>query len=146
MWVDNEIYFTSSAGQAVTVAAASTNQYDAGEDRDVGVGEPLMIVTVITVALTDAGSDSDVDVTLETDDNSGFGSPTVRQTLYNIPAVSAIGAGPFAAYIAHGAFVERFAQLRFTPNNGALTTGTFKSFLTKDVQRWKAYADAVTIS
>ena len=145
MWVDNELYFTGDTGQAITATAVSTNSIDLGEPRDIGVGAALMIVSLLTVAMTDAGSDSTITVTLETDDNSGFSSALVAQTLYVFAALDPIGTIK-AAYIAHGAMDERFARLRYTTANGNLTTGTFKSFITKDVQAWKAYADAVTIS
>jgi len=41
---------------------------------------------------------------------------------------------------------ERYLGVRYTVASGPLTAGKFDAFLTKDVQKWQAYADAVTIA
>lgn len=134
-----------SSSQAVTAAAASTNLLDLGIARDLGTGENLYIVLVVTVALTDAGSDSTVTVDAQTDDNDAFSSPATAQTLFTVPALSAIGA-QFIARLQPGAINERYLRLFYTPNNGNLTTGSFISFVVHDIQKYVSYAKGYTIS
>ena len=40
----------------------------------------------------------------------------------------------------------RYLQLKYTPASGDLTTGSFTAFITSQVDKWTAYADAITIS
>lgn len=135
---------TFGTAQAVTAAAASTDSIDLGAIRDIGTGEPLYVVVVCTTAMTDTGSDSTLAVTLETDDNSSFSS-VASFALGTFPAVSAAGTVLIARLNPLQAN-ERFAQLRYTPANGNLTTGSFSAFIVKDIQRYVSYADAITIS
>lgn len=143
MFVDSQLLFSDT--QAVTAAAASTNLVDLSAIRDLGTGEPLFVVVGVDVALTDAGSDSTVTVTVETDDNSGFSSATTSQTLFTIPAVSAAGYQAVARIQPDGAN-ERYIRLKYTPNNGNLSTGSFTAFIAKDIQKYVSYADGITIS
>ena len=145
MRVDNELIFTTSSGQPVTAAAASTDYINVSEARDIGTGQALYVVGIVTVAMTDAGSDSTLNVKLQTDDNTGFSSATDGQDLFTFPATSAIGTVKIAR-IQPDALDEQYCRTYFTPANGDLTTGTFKVFITDTIQKWKAYPDNVTIS
>lgn len=134
-----------STAQALTATAASTNLIDLGQVRDLGTGENLYVVLTVDVALTDAGSDSTVTVDLQTDDNSSFSSPTVAQTLFTIPAVSAIGYKAIAR-IQPGAGNERYCRLNYTMNNGNLTTGSVTAEFVHDIDKYVSYAKGYTIS
>ena len=135
---------TFSNAQAVTAAAASTNLIDLRSVRDMGVGEPLFIVTVVTVAMTDAASNSTLARILETDTLAAFGSPVTAQTLGTIPAISAAGTmlverlGPFAVD-------EQFLRMFYTPANGDLTTGSFTSFICSAAHLYTAYGKGYEI-
>ena len=133
-----------SDAQAITAQAASTNSVDLGSARNIGVGEDLYVAVNVDVAFTDAGSDSTLTVELQTDDDSAFGSP-VTNTLFTIPAVTAAGAA-FFAKIQPDQLNERYARLRFTPNNGNLTTGSVTAAFTKDIAKFIAYPKGYTIS
>lgn len=141
MYLDNLLLFSDA--QAVTAAAASTSSIDLSQIRDIGLGENLYIGVNVDVAMTDASSDSTVTVTLETDDNSSFSSVT-STTLFTIPAVSAVGYIAYAR-IQPGAMNERYAQLRFTPNNGNLTTGSFTAGIIHDIDKIPSYASGFTV-
>jgi hypothetical protein len=145
MYVDGELRFSNE--QAVTASAGSTNLIDlkvAGMNP--GVGEPgLWAVFVVTEAFTDSGSDSTVAVTLETDNDVAFGSPTTAvQTVGTFAALSAIGSvlivrlQPFST-------LERYMRAYYTLANGNLSTGKITSFLTPNVDKWRANAQSVTI-
>lgn len=147
MFLDKDLEF--STAQAVTAAAASTNYvdtaplYTGNTGRDLGVSSEWYIYAVCTVAMTDGSSDSTLAVTLETDDNTSFSSATTLQTLFTFPAVSAAGTKLFAK-VSPGLAFERYIQLRYTPANGNLSTGTFTAGITKNIDLFKSYASAVS--
>jgi hypothetical protein len=142
MITDQEL--TLSDAQAVTAAAASTNVIDLGPldagntTRDIGIGEEMWLVLTCTTAMTDAGSDSTLAVTMETDNNEAFSSPTTIWTAYTFAAVSPAGRQtklplPPANY-------ERYIRLKYTPSGGDLTTGSFKAQIVRDVPARHYYA------
>lgn len=133
-----------SDAQAVTAAAGSTNTIDLGAVRDAGVGERLYIVALVDVAFTDSGSDSTLAVALETDSTTTI-TPDATRTLFTFGALSAAGTVKIAA-LGPDDLNLQYARLKYTPANGDLTTGSITAFITHDIQKWTAYADAVTIS
>lgn len=144
MILDSQNIYSDS--QAVTASAGSTNQIDHGIARDLGTGQPLYLVVSVTVALTDAGSDSTVVASLETDNDSAFGSPTLAVlSLPVFAALAAIGVTRIG-FLPPVAVNERYSRVFYTVANGNLTTGSFDAFLVQDIQQFVAYADAVTIS
>lgn len=143
MYVDATLRFSNA--QAITAAAASTDSIDLGAVRDLGTGEPLYIVCVCTVAMTDASSDSTLAVSLEGDSTSTF-TPDGSDTLFTFPAVSAAGTVRYARFDPAMASNFRYLQLRYTPANGNLTTGSFTAFITNNIDRYVSYADGYTIS
>lgn len=134
-----------SDAQAITASAASTNVLDLDAARDIGTGENLYVVVTVDTAFTDAGSDSTVAVTIETDDNEAFASAVVGQTLFTFTALSAAGTKKIAR-IQPDAVNERYMRLAYTVANGNLTTGAVTAAIVKDIDKFKAYADAITIS
>jgi hypothetical protein len=145
MIVDKNTRFSNS--QAVTATAVSENVLDLGAIRNMGTGaRPLYLVVQVTVAMTDAASDSTITVTIETDTLAAFGSATVSQTVSPVfAALSAIGERR-VVQVAPEAMNEAFARLRYTTTNGDLTTGSFTAFLTPDPQLYTAYAKNYTVS
>jgi hypothetical protein len=143
MIVDAQLQF--SAAQAITAAAASTNYIDVGIARNVGVGENLFIVVTVDTAFTDASSDSTLTVALEGDSTTTF-TPDGSQTLFTIPALAAAGAMYIARINPDFAANYRYMQLKYTPNNGNLTTGAVTANIVKDVQKYTSYAKGYSIS
>jgi hypothetical protein len=138
MIMDAELRFSNA--QAITASAASTNQLDLKAVRDIGVGEDLYFVAIVDVAFTDASSDSTVVVTLETDNDSAFGSPTLAvQTIGTFAALSAIGTR-LVAKLQPLAIVERYLRAYYTVAGGSLTTGSISSFIVLDADLFRAYA------
>lgn len=144
MILDKEHEFSSE--QAVTSAAGSTNTIDLGAVRDIGTGEPLYVVVVVDVAMTDTGSNSTLTVALEGDSTTTF-TPDGTQDLFTIPAVTAAGQ-VFYARLDPGAapLAYRYIRLKYTPNNGDLSTGSFSAYLAHNIQKYTSYADSITIS
>lgn len=136
-----------SNAQAITAAANSDNTIDLGlAGRDAGNGKPLYLVTVVTTAFTDSGSDSTLTVSVQGDPTASI-VPTKTRDVFVIPALAAIGDTFISPLHPLGAVEAlRFMSLKYTPNNGNLTAGAVTSFLTEEPQAWKAYADNYTIS
>lgn len=143
MYLDSQLQF--SDGQAVTSAAASTNLIDLGAARDIGSGRDLYVVVNCTTAMTDTGSDSTLQVDIQTDDNSSFSSATTAQTVGTFAATSAAGT-QLIAKIDVAKVQERYVRLYFTPAGGDLSGGAFDAFVAYDIEKHKVYADNITIS
>jgi hypothetical protein len=148
MFMDADLLFSDA--QAVTATAASTNYYDTGPlysgntGRNLGVSELYFSISV-DVAMTDAGSDSTITVSLETDDNTSFSSIATVATLVVIPALTAAGTKYFVRVpIGTTAPFERYLQIKYTTTNGNLTTGSFTAALVKNVDNWTSYVSAVS--
>ncbi|MCK1585483.1 hypothetical protein IVB03_39505 [Bradyrhizobium sp. 168] len=145
MYVDAQLTFSDA--QAVTATAGSTNVIDTGPlfsgntGRNLGVGHRAYVIVNVDVAMTDAGSDSTITVTLETDDNAAFSSAATVATLGVIPALTAAGAVyAFGLPIAGSVPYERYIRLMYTTTNGNLTTGSFTASITTDASIYAQYA------
>jgi hypothetical protein len=143
MLIDRQNQFSNA--QAITATAGSTDIVDLGlAGRNVGVGEEMYLVVIVTTAFTDSGSDSTVAVTLETDDNTSMSTPTTILTLGTFAALTAAGTRlvvrlPVATY-------ERYIGVRYTLANGNLTTGAISAFLTKNIDAYTSYANNYTFT
>jgi hypothetical protein len=109
MIIDNENRF--SVAQALVATAVSTDLIDLGADRDIGIGEPMVVVVTVDVAAAGGGT---LQVTVQADDNSGFASPgTVAQT-GQIAAATLVAGYKFAVQIPPDLLTERFLRLNYT--------------------------------
>jgi hypothetical protein len=157
MYVDTQNTFSDA--QAVTATAISTNVIDlvslgigAGTNigpntvLDIGNGEPIYLVVSTAVAVTDAGSDATLVITLESSASSALGSPTVHFTSATLPFASFATAGTqFVAVALPMDNYSRYLGVRYTVAAGPLTAGAFDAFLTTDVQRTRAYKSGFTV-
>ena len=144
MILDSQLLFSDA--QAVTAAAGSTNTVDLSAVRDIGTGENVYVFVSVDVAFTDSGSDSTLTVALEGDSTTSF-TPDGTQDLFIMPALSAAGSVFYAKLNPGSAPLQfQYIRLKFTPNNGNLSTGTVTAGIVKDIQKYLSYADAITIS
>lgn len=135
-----------SDAQAVTAAADSTNIIDLGAVRDIGTGEPLYIMISVDVAMTDAGNDSAITVALQGDSTDTI-TPDATENILTIPATTAVGELFFIRLDPASAPLQlQYINLKYTPTNGNLTTGSFTAAIVKDIQRNVSYPDNITIS
>lgn len=134
---------TFGTDQAVTTTAASTDIVDLGAARDMGNGEPLELVILVTQNVTAAGA-ATVTFALETDDNAGFSSPVV---LGNSGAIgkALLTAGTEVLSVKVPLDAERYLRTNYTVATGPLTAGTFTAFLAHDRQASRAYASGFTV-
>lgn len=142
---DAQLLFSDA--QAITSAAGSTNTIDlTAAGRDIGTGRTMYIVAIVDVAFTDGSSDSTLTVALEGDSTTTI-TPDATRDLFTFPALSAIGTTKIAALNPGGGpEAYQYIRLKYTPNNGDLTTGSITAFLTDNIQKWTALADNITIS
>jgi len=135
---------TFGTDQAVTATAASTDIIDLGAVRDIGNGEPLELVILVTETATSGGS-STVTIDLQTDDNSGFSSAATLASSGAI-AKASITAGTELLRVKVPLNVERYLRLYYTVATADLTAGKFTAFLALERQANKAYASGFTVS
>lgn len=75
MILDSTLQFSDA--QALTVVGAvSTNVIDLTDDREIGIGEPMALLVVITVAADFTTTDETYQFILQTDSSAAFSSPT----------------------------------------------------------------------
>lgn len=135
---------TFGTDQTVTTTAASTDIIDLGAARDMGNGEPLELVILVTETVTASGA-ATVTFTLETDDNAGFSSTFVLASSSAI-GKAALTAGTEVLRVKVPLDAERYLRTNYTVATGPLTAGKFTAFLAHDRQASKAYASGFTVS
>ncbi len=147
MLLDKENQFSSA--QTITTGSdtgiASTNIIDFSQARDIGAGQNLYVVVTCTTAMTDASSNSTLEVRAQTDDNEAFSSATTSAVVGTFPALSAIGT-KIVRRIDPGMFNERYGRLFYISANGALSTGAFSAHVVETPDVYTMYPDAITIS
>lgn len=100
-----------SDAQALTVTAPSTNTIDHGQDRNVGIGEPLAVVITVDVGAAGGGT---LTIALQSDDNAAFASPATPATTIAIPAASLTAGAQIVLPVPPDTFSERFTRLNYT--------------------------------
>lgn len=109
--------------------------------RDVGNGEPLYLV--IQVDTTFVGATSTTKFELASDSTADLAtSKTVHLATPAIP-VATLVAGYTLAYVLPNDTYERYLGLWETVATANVTAGKINAFLTHNVAKWAAYADAI---
>jgi hypothetical protein len=143
MLIDRQNQFSDA--QSVTATAASTDSIDLGSVRNIGVGEPLFIVFLVTTTFVGAGAT--VTPSLQTDDNSAFSSAATVRTYDTFAALTP--AGTFRYYeiepISALGTYERHIRVLYTVAGGTLTASGFTSFLAKDLAAFRAYTSGYAV-
>jgi hypothetical protein len=137
-----DAFLEMSDAQAVTATAISTNVIDLGPVtdnvlRDIGTGEDVYWVLSVDTTFTgltslQAALVSDSTVNLAT-------SPTTHVTTIAIPLASLVAGYQYAVKLPAGSY-EQYLGTQYTVV-GAGVNGKINSFLTKDAQLYRAYAD-----
>jgi len=135
----------SGTGQNLTASGFSTDLIDHRLDRDLGIGEPIALVIQLRAAPDAAQADETYAVQLQTDDNSGFGSPASVGPSISIPRTSLSGQ-KFVIYLPPDTTIERYTRLSWTLG-GTTPSITYEGWLTtwRAIQNDAAYVDAITI-
>jgi hypothetical protein len=120
-YLDRQILFSSE--QAITASAASTDVIDLGSSRDVGAGEPIMVLVQVTQAFDALTT---LTVALQTSATENFASP-VQLTAQTLALASLTAGAKFAiGPVPRG--VLRYLRLYYTvtgttPTAGKITAG-----------------------
>jgi len=139
---------------ALNTGAAGTylvgSQIDLGVARDIGNGEPLYLVVTVDTGITVASSTGTVSFSLASDASAAIatdGSASVHATSKAwATSTTAIAAGTVLFAVAlpmEGTVYERYLGILQTTGTTAINAGKINAFLTTDVAKWKAYADAI---
>lgn len=128
---DKRLQFSDQ--QSVAANGASTNTIDLGSPRDIGVGEPMYVVVAAR-----SGSATDFVVALQMDDNSGFASPTTKQTSETVATFAA--GQKIVMPVPHGTS-EQHLRLSYTRATGTVVVDAFLT--NQEPTAWKAYANAI---
>lgn len=144
MIIDAENRYSSA--QSVAATAVSTNIIDHLADRNIGIGEPLVVVIVVTTALDGTTGDETYSAQLQADDNSGFSSATSVGGAVSLTRGSVAGT-KFYIPVPPDTLTERYSRINYTMG-GTTPTGNVTAWLTlaSMVQNTFDYADAITIS
>jgi hypothetical protein len=111
MYLDTDNLYSDA--QALTATAVSTNVIDHGADNNIGLGEPMVAVIAVDVALDDGNGNETYSALLETDDNAGFTSGTTVGTFPTMTRGDAAGT-KYILPIPQTTAMERFSRVSYT--------------------------------
>jgi len=135
-----------SDAQALTATAASTNLIDHGSDRNIGIGEPLVVSLTVDVAADFTSANETYQFDLETDDNAAFSSATVVVSRIITAAVLTLGS-KHAIPVPPDTRMERFSRINYTLGGTTPTVTVTAALLPQSfLQNEFAYPDGFTIS
>ena len=143
MYIDAQQLFSDA--QALTATGASTNLIDLGSDRNIGIGEPMVVAIYLDVAADDGNADETYVAALETDSDSGFGSAV---SLGSVTITRGDAAGSrYLIHVPADTTADQYLRLNFTLG-GTTPSVTVTAFLAPQsfLQNEVVYPDAITIS
>lgn len=141
----NEFADATALSTAATGRALVGDVIDLGAtSQDIGTGEDLYVVIQVDTAVTSGGSAtvsfelaSDAQAAIATD-----GTATVHFATAAIAKATLVAGYLVAAIKLPAGDYERYLGILQNVGTAALTAGKVNAFLTHDISKWKAYADA----
>lgn len=136
---------------ALNTGAAGTyllgDQIDSSVVRDLGNGQPIYLVITVDTLPTSGGA-ATAQFTLASDDSASIATNGTASVHFVTKAfaISEMAAGTVLAAVAlpaQGVAYERYLGILQTTGTAAFTGGKINAFLSTDVARWRAYADAI---
>ena len=138
MYIDRLNLFSDA--QALTGNAASTDVIDLGEERRIGVGEPMAVVLYVDVAQAGGGNFT---ATLQSDTADSFGSAV---TLFATGTLTSLAQGARVVLpVPTGVLTRRYIRVNYTLSAGTITV-TAALLPQNLVQNDFYYQDNITIS
>jgi hypothetical protein len=126
----------------------ATNQIDLGSAptlQDIGNGQPVYLVAVVTEAFTDGGDSATLDIRLVSDDTASIHASTSTIHLSSgtiLKAALALGT-KFVWQLPVKANYERYLGINFVVATAGFDTGMITAGLTMDPHGWVALPDAL---
>lgn len=139
---------------ALNTGAAGTyllgDQIDLGVASDIGAGQPLYLVVTVDTGITVGTGTGTVSFSLASDASAAIatgGTATVHATSAAwATSTTAIPAGTVLFAVAlpmEGAVYKRYLGILQNTGTTAISAGKINAFLTHNVAKYKAYADAI---
>ena len=152
MILDSLLEFANATSVAAAAGTALIGDViDLQEARDIGNGEPIYLVIQCATSIITGGSAGTVKFQLASDAQAAVatdGSATVHFDTGTFVTdgddANALDAGATIAAVAlpmEGNAYERYLGILCVTATHTTTAGAINAFLTKDVSKWKAYAD-----
>lgn len=127
-----------SLDQAVTATAASTDYIDLGAARNIGIGEELYVVFTVTTPTTSGGSTT-LDLVLQGDSSSAFGSAvTILPMLSGVAKASLVAGYQRVFRMPPLSTAYRYIRGYYTVNTANFTAGAFRLSVQHQAQQWTA--------
>lgn len=141
MYVDAQQQY--SAAQVVVATAVSTNAIDHSSDRNIGIGEPMVVVVTVVSGAVTAGT---LTITVQCDTTSAFGSPVVVATSPALATATLVAGFKYVIPIPPDLLFNRWSRLNYTIVT--ITTVTLTAWLTlaESVQNEVYYPAGVTVA
>ena len=102
-----------SGSQTLTATGASTDIIDHGADRNIGIGEPMVVLVTLDLEAEDGDSNETYTAKVETDDNAAFASPATVGEEVTITRGDAAGT-KYAIPIPPDTRMQRFSRVKYT--------------------------------
>lgn len=131
-----------SDAQALVATAVSTNVIDHGSDRDLGIGEPLVVQVTVDVSAVTAGT---LTVTLQTDSVVGFGGATTVAQSGAIAQATLVAGYRLVLGVPADKSMNRFSRLNYTIATITAVTVTSVLIPLKFVQAENVFPGAFTV-
>lgn len=153
MILDERLEFADAVSVAAAAGTALIGDViDLQTARDIGSGEPLYLVIQCDTAIITGGSAGTVQFQLASDAAAAIatdGSASIhfetKAFVTDDDALNDLDAGAIIAAVAipmEGVAYERYLGILCVTATTTTTAGKINAFLTPDVAKWKAYADA----
>lgn len=123
MFIDTDVAFSDD--QALTATAASTNTIYLGNTSDV----PLRLIIGVSTVRTNVGA-STLDITVQTETDADFGSPTTVLTLPQLAAASFDSTGILYDVELPRSIAEKYVRLYYTVGTEDFTVLKIYAYLT----------------
>lgn len=131
-----------SDAQALVATAVSTNVIDHGSDRDLGIGEPLVVQMNVDVLAVTAGT---LTVTLQTDTVVGFGSAVTVAQSGAIPTATLVAGYRLILGLPADKTMARFSRINYTIVTITTITVTTLLIPLRGVQAENTFASGFTV-
>jgi hypothetical protein len=138
-----------TAGTTINVGS----QIDLSVARDIGAGQPLYLVINVDTDIITGGAAGTIAFQLVSDSTDSIATNGTQSIHFvtkafvtDDAALNELDSGEVAAVIAlpmEGVAYERYLGVQAVIGTTDTTAGKINAFLTHDVAKWKAYADAV---
>lgn len=153
MILDETLEFADATSVAAAAGTALIGDViDLETARDIGSGEPIYLVIQTTTSIITGGAAGTIKFQLASDAQAAIatdGSASVHFDTGTFVTdgddANELDAGTVIAVVAlpmEGRAYEQYLGILCTIATTTVTAGAINAFLTKDVSKWKAYADA----